>query len=140
MQASSREMHQRRIRLELIDAGVTRYGLRKFSLRYLHNLIDKDEHIKAAIYGRYADESGTITLNAGALIATNKRIIFIDHKPGYTRSDDIDYAVVSGVRETIAIFSSVSLFGPLKNYTLNFVNKKCAAKFKSYVEKRIDKD
>lgn len=128
--------HFARIKLELKEAGVTNYGMRKFAVRYLPHLINHEEHIKAIIYGRYAEDKGP-KYNAGVLVATNKRVLFLDHKPGYTRSDDIDYKVVSGVRETRALFSSVTLFSPIQNYTLSFVNKVCAKKFVAYVEKRI---
>lgn len=129
------DAHSRRIYDELLAAGVSRFGMKKFAARYLPKVIHKDEHIKGVVYGRYRDKSGVLSLNAGMLVATNKRIIFLDHKPGYTATDEIAYNVVAGISLTKAIFSAVTLRTRLGDYTIRFTNPKSAEIFAKYVER-----
>jgi general stress protein 26 len=132
--------HNERIKDELREAGVTRYGLAKFASKYLPSLIRENEHIEAVAYGRYKDEVSTIGTE-GMLIATNIRVIFLDHKPGYTTTDEISYDVVSGIKKTTAgFFSALTLHTRISNYTIRFANAKCVDRFVHYVgERRLEK-
>ncbi len=121
---------------ELKAAGVTRYGMKKFAVKYLPKIIHEKEHVHGVIYGRYADNEGSLTLNEGVLVATDKKIIFVDHKPGFTNTDEITYDVVSGIKKTTALFSAVSLHTRLGDYSFRFINPKCANTFVAYVEKK----
>lgn len=127
--------HEKRIQQELKLAGVSKFGMRKFTVKYLPKIIHKNEHVKGVVYGRYNDNSG-MPLNEGALVATDLRIIFLDHKPGFTRTDEITYEVVSGITTITTLFSSVSLHTKLGDFVVRFANSKCAAIFVSYVEER----
>jgi hypothetical protein len=128
--------HEQRVKQELAAAGVTKYGFMKFAVHYLPGLIHDDEHIGGIVYGRYTDKKSGNRWNEGMLVATNLRIIFLDHKPGYTASDEISYSAVSGVKLTWAVFSAVTLHTRVGDYQIRFVNTKCANKFVSYVEDR----
>ena len=128
-------MHEDRIKKELQAAGVTAYGMKKFAIKYMPKIIHENEHIHGIIYGRYNDKSG-MPLNEGVLVATNLRIVFIDHKPGYTNTDELTYDVVAGISRTSTLFSAVSLRTRLGEYKFRYVNTKCAAKFVDYVEHR----
>ena len=47
--------------------------------------------------------------------------------PDFTSSDDISYDVVAGITQNItAVGTSVTLHTRIGNYTLRFVNPKCA--------------
>ncbi len=129
------ENHEQRIKNELKAAGVTSFGMKKFAIKYLPKVIHKNEHVKGIVYGRYNDNSGA-ALNEGVLIATDLRVIFLDHKPGFTKKEEITYDVVSGVKITSALFSAVTLHTRLGDFTVRFANSKCAAIFVSYVEER----
>ena len=129
-------MHEERIKKELQSVGVTPYGMKKFVIKYLPKVIHKDEHIFGVVYGRYKDKQGTITLNEGMLVATDKRIIFIDHKPGFTDMDEVTYDAVSGIKLTQAVFTAVILHTKIDNYEIRFANPKCANVFVRYVEQR----
>lgn len=129
-------MHEERIKEELRRAGVTRFGMLKFAVKYLPKVIHKDEHIHGVVYGRYGEKTGSLTLVEGILIATNRRIIFLDHKPGYTSTDEVTYDVVSGVKVSKAFFSAVTLHTRIGDYTIRFANSRCASIFVSYVERR----
>lgn len=127
--------HEERVYQELRAVGVTSFGLKKFSVKYLPKIIHDKEHVKGAVYGRYNDKAG-MPLNEGLLVATDLRIIFLDHKPGFTKTDEITYEVVSGVSKITAIFSSVTLRTRLGDFTVRFAKSKAADIFVRYVEER----
>ncbi len=130
MTAKLTASHKNRVRAELAQAGVSGYGLLKFASRALPSIIHENEHIRAAITGRY--ENG-----AALLVATDARIVFVDKGVLYSKADEIRYEMVSGVRSTIqALFSSVNLHTRIKDYRLNYVNPKASQRFVHYIEQR----
>lgn len=127
----------RRIRRELKDAGVTAFGMAKFAAKYLPNILHESEHIKGAVYGRYTEGDGLLRWVEGMLVATDRRVIFLDRKPGFGSMDELTYDVVSGVQKSYAWpFAAITLHTRLGNYTIRFANKKCIDIFIHYVEKR----
>lgn len=126
-----------RVNAELKAAGATWFGMRKFAIKYLPEYIEPNEHVKGVVYGRYADDGGNLKLNAGLLAATNKRVIFLDHKPGYTRMDEIAYSVIGGVEILKAVKASVELHTSAGNYKISYANPKCAQIFVNYVDKQL---
>lgn len=124
------------LKQELRFAGVTRYGMMKFAVRYLPKIIHEDEHIMGVVYGRYQDRQSKNKWNEGMLVATEARILFVDHKPGFTNVEDISYAVVSAVNLSTALFSAVTLHTKLGDFELRFANAKCSKNFVQYVENR----
>jgi hypothetical protein len=131
-----RRTHKQRVFKELKNVGVTWYGMLKFAPHYLPKIIHNDEHIMGAVYGRYTDKAGANNWNEGMLVATDLRVIFLNHKPGYTKIDEMTYDVVSGVSMTTAGFSAVSLRTRLGDYKFRFANKRCSEIFVEYVERR----
>lgn len=124
-----------RIHEELKDAGMTSYGLLKIPTRHLPELIDDDENIKGVVYGRQDKNFGSIML-----VATTKRIIFLDYKPLFTNSDELTYDVVAGIQvSTVGMFAGVVLHTRVQDYSLKFVNIKCAEIFKKYIERHLEK-
>lgn len=128
--------HETRVRDELIQAGFTKGGLRKFTAKYLPQVIGEDEHIGGAVHGRYSETSkGPLNWVEGMLVATDKKVMFIDHKPGYTDVDEITYFVVAGVKYVSAWpFAAVTLHTRMGDFTLKFASPICAKKFVKYVE------
>ncbi len=126
-----------RIKQELRTAGVTSFGLTKFTSRYIPTVLHPHEHIKGAVYGRYSEGTGPLQWVEGMLIATNRRILFVDHKPGFSKVDELTYDVVSGVKKVYTWpFSAVTLHTRLGDYTLRFANAKCIDTFVQYIETR----
>lgn len=120
--------HQERIRNELIEAGVTKYGLIKMESRFLHLHIGEDEHIKGIVYGK--GKSGS-----AMLIATDKRIIYLDQKPFFSISDHIGYEAIAGVELSQTVgFAHVLVHSRAGDYTIRFANIKCARKFVEYID------
>ncbi len=133
----SEQAHQQRVYEELRAAGVSRLGLYKFTSHYLPHVIGDEEHIKAVVFGRQSEVEGFFGMAGGALVATDTRIIFIDHRPGYTTMDEISYGVVSGVNISQAgPYASLTLYTKIGNYQLSFAKPKCAALFAKYIETR----
>jgi hypothetical protein len=127
----------RRIRQELHEVGVTAFGLAKFAAHYLPHIVHPGEHIKGAVYGRYVEETRLLRWVEGMLVATDRRIIFLDRKPGFETLDELTYDVVSGIQKSYAWpFAAMTLHTRIGNYTIRFANKKCIDVFMRYVEGR----
>ncbi|USN96974.1 MAG: PH domain-containing protein [Candidatus Nomurabacteria bacterium] len=137
---TSTKSNEERVMRALKNAGVSEYGLHRFTSTYLPRVIHPDENIEAAVFGRMKESEGFFGFVEGLLVATDKRVIFIDHRPGYTTMDEVTYDVVSGVNISTTIFySSVTLFTKVANYRLSFANKKSVQRFADYIEsRRID--
>lgn len=133
--------HQERIREELRAAGVSRFGLHKFTSHYIPYIIGNKEHIKAVVFGRQKEAEGFFGAVGGALVATDIRIVYIDHRPGYTTMEEISYDVVSGVNVTQAgPYASLILYTKIGNYHLSFAKPYCTLQFARYIEMRRVKE
>lgn len=130
--------HAKRINDELKAVGFTRMNLRRFTSKYLPKVIHKDEKILAAVSGRRKETEGFFGLVEGMLVATDKRVIFIDHRPGFTDMDEVSYDVVTGVNlSRTLVSSSVTLFTKIHNYVLSYARTSCAEAFVEYVEENV---
>lgn len=122
---------------QLKAVGVTNYGMKKFAIKYLSNIIRDDETIKGVVYGRYHEGSGFLTLEEGTLIATDRRVIFLDHKPGFSNFEEITYDMVGGVRhQRFASFNTIVLHTRMGDFTVAYTNPKCSKIFTEYIESR----
>lgn len=129
--------HTDRVRSELKKSGISSLALLRFTGRYLPKVIHENEHIEAAVFGRHKESEGLFGLAEGILVATDMRIIYLDHEPGYATMDEVAYDVVSGVNvSTIGLHSSLTLFTKVANYTVSFAKLVCARRFADYIEKR----
>lgn len=125
----------KRVKRELIDAGVSLYGLMKSESRYLHKILHDNETIEAVVYGQHHS-------NSAMLVATDERIIYLDRKPMATLFDEVSYEVVSGIEFDIhTLFATVVLHTPVKNYDIRFANLHCAEKFARHIEtQRLERE
>jgi hypothetical protein len=124
------KLHKERIIHELIEAGVTTYGLMKSESRYLPRIINEIEHIKAVVYGLHGS-------SLAMLIATDKRLIYLDKKPIVEMLDEISYEVVSGIEmDLFMFFATVTLHTAVGNYKFQYVNPRCAEKFVQHIEEQ----
>ncbi len=121
---------KKRVKDELCNAGVTQYGLLKGESRHLHSIIHDDETINGVVYGRTENGSAMI-------VATNKRVLYLDHRILFNKSEVITYEVVSGVSvNEQSGYAGVVLHTRIRDFRLRFVNLKCARKFAKYIEAR----
>jgi general stress protein 26 len=127
--------HRKRIIAELKAAGMTSYGTVKMETNKLPSYIHQDEHIGGVVYGRTTGQK----VGSAMLVATDKRIIFLDVKPFFVTFDEVSYDVVSGVKKSSAgPFASVTLHTRVRDYGLRYVNKLCAEKFVHFIETHIE--
>lgn len=131
------EEHTQRIKQELTNAGVTGFGLRKFNSKYLPKVIHEEEHIMGVIYGRYQEDGGFLGWVDRMLVATDRRVVSLNHKPGFTDVDEFMYDMVAGIESSTAgPFTAIVLKTRTRKITVRFVNAKCAEKFVQYIELR----
>lgn len=122
--------HKERIQQELIDVGVTKAGLLLRESRHLHTVIHTDEHLGGVVYGFHED-------GMAMLVATDRRVIFLDKKPFFEDQDEITYDVVSGVTiGKMKRVATVKLHTRIKDYSIRTYNPKCAQRFVDYIEWR----
>lgn len=129
------EEHVKRVRKELVDAGMTPYGLLKFETRHLPALIHEDEKIGGVVYG--LNENGS-----AMIVATNLRVIYLDHKFLYHKNEELSYDIVGGVtKNEQGGRSGIVLHTRAGDFKLRYVNTKAAQRFVKYIESRqIEKD
>jgi hypothetical protein len=129
-QATAGLRHRNMIQRELKLAGVSWYGLLKDESRYLHRIIRPNDHIKAVVYGWNSEGSAMI-------IATDTRLIYLDKKPLFVKTDELTYEIVSGVMSTHAgPFISFTLHTRMGDYMLKTFIPKTTALFVSFIEAR----
>jgi general stress protein 26 len=127
--------HKKRILQELRAAGMTTYGTMKMETEQLPKIIHDNEHIGGVVYGRTTGDK----VGSAMLVATDKRIIFLDVKPFFTTSDEVSYDVVAGVKQTKAgPFAGITLHTRVREYGLRFVNTTCAYNFVEFIENHIE--
>lgn len=122
--------HGERVKKELLKAGVTKYGLLKGEARHLPAIIKQGERIHGVVYGRTENGSAMI-------VATDKRVLYLDHRILFSKSDELSYDVVSGVSHNEqAGYAGIVLHTRLGDFRLRFVNLTCAKRFVKYIEQR----
>lgn len=129
---------EERVEKELEAVGVTHRNLHPFTSSYLPRVIHDDEHIKAAVFGRRKESEGFFGFVEGMLVATDQRVLFLDHRPGYTTMDEVSYDNVSGVNiATTLLYASITLFTKIANYKISFANRTAAQRFADYIDSTI---
>lgn len=126
-----------RIKAEMTKVGVTSYGLKKTTTKMLLDFMDDDEHIGGVVYGREGDK--LVESNSVMLVATNKRLIYLNHEPFSRFTDEIAYDVLAGVKKSTAgPFSTVTLLTRMMDttYTIKYVNTNCARHFVKYIDRK----
>ena len=125
-----RYKHTERVRKQLQEAGLGPFTVLRPECRFIPSIIYHDEKIGAAVYGLGSD-------GWCLLVATDKRVIYLDKKPFFVTKDILTYDIVSGVTSNqVGIFASVTLLTRGKQYAVRFVNTTAAATFAHYIESR----
>lgn len=101
------------------------------AIRELPSILGNDEVIQQAMSGTY--EGGH-----ALLIATNRRMLFLDKKPLSFVVEDVPYDMISEVEYTVNLFNTKIMVHCIsKNISVNTINGSCARKFVNYVENRV---
>jgi hypothetical protein len=115
---------------ELRSVGVAWYGLLRPEAKFLWTVIHDDETIRAAMHGMYED--GT-----ALLVATDKRVLFIDKKPFFVRSDELSYDFITGISYgKVGPISTITLHTRYENLKIRTFNFKSAKIFIEHIEER----
>lgn len=71
------------------------------------------------------------------LIATDRRVLYLDKKPLMAASDEISYEVVGGVgvSQEAGMFVALTLHTRMGDYVIRYVNPNSARKFQRYIGK-----
>ncbi|HVA10724.1 MAG TPA: PH domain-containing protein [Candidatus Dormibacteraeota bacterium] len=122
--------HYDRIKAELRENGAVIYDLMVPETHYLPFIIQPNEHIKGAVYGR--SKAGR-----GVMVATDRRVLFVDKQPLHLYCDEIPPDTVSCVTRTHhGPVGTVTLCTPEGGRTIRTLNQKNAANFVNYVSSR----
>jgi|AntRauTorcE11897_2_1112592.scaffolds.fasta_scaffold00031_43 hypothetical protein len=112
------------------ELGISSFGFRRSEVKYLPQLIHPDEELGGIVQGR--SSSGH-----AMLAATDRRIIFLDTKPLFVKSEDISYFAVAGLSvEWIAWSGTLILHTRLGDFKFRVRDRRAAEIFRSYVELR----
>lgn len=123
------DAYVRRVKDDLLRVGISNYAIHRAEARHLAEVLNPDEKIHAAVYGRTKE-------GAAMLVATARRIIYFRKTALVSTTDDITYEVVSGLTLRLAagLFSSLILHTRTGDYSLKYVNVKSSRIFKQYIE------
>lgn len=128
--ADQAEEKKKRVFAELKAAGMTKYGLMRAESRELPFILHDEEHIKGIVYGRSRD-------GFAELVATDKRVLFVDKKPFFMKADEVTYDLVGGVTYgKVGLLSTITLHTRISHYTIRTVNFASAKRFIDFIELR----
>lgn len=124
------KVHRARIERELKAAGVSYFALSSAEAKYLPSIIHHNEHVSAAVFGRC--KTGLVML-----VATDKRIIFLDKKPLFANEDEINFQAVNGISwGAVGFGATVNLHTRVVDYHIRTLSRKSAEIFAHYIENR----
>lgn len=120
----------RQLHSQLKQLGLDWVECLRSEARMLPGSLHKGEVIRAVISGRA--KTGHIML-----VATDTRVIMLDHKPFFQNVEDISYQIISGVSVgKVGPFYTVTLNTRMGDYILKTYYGKAAATFKEFIESR----
>lgn len=119
------------VRTQLRAVGASSYQLAKQEIVELAKLLGHSENIQAFMYGFY--DAGY-----GMLVATNRRILFIDKRFYNLKVEDIPYAVVNSVEYHLGFFfGTAKLYTRAQNFYFWWVKKRDLLNFCEYVDGKM---
>ncbi|MEO6513906.1 MAG: PH domain-containing protein [Candidatus Saccharimonadales bacterium] len=125
------------IKTRIKTLGADMFDLTVLETQALPYVLHPGESINGIVYGRYQQEKGNV-IGRGALIATNNRVLLVDKKPMFIRSDEVIYSAVSGVTYTrVGFIGTVTLHSKIGDIKVRTLNQKCAKSFVDAVEAQI---
>ncbi|GEM_PF-808574 len=121
----------------LKQLGANLYDLWLPETRSLPRFLVPGETIEGVVYGRYKQQFGKPP-GRGALVATSRRLMLIDHKPLFLNASEISYEVVSGVAHGRAGFAgTVTLSTRMGELSVRTFNRRAADSFVRAMEAHL---
>ena len=131
------DQHKANIIGTLRRLGANRYDLLLPETHSLPNLVQPTETIEGVLYGRYHLSTGQPP-GRGVIAATNKRLLFIDHKPLFMRAAEVAYDAVSAVTSSrVGPMGYVTINTRMGDITVRTFNQHCATTFVQAIESHI---
>lgn len=129
--------HITRIETRLRLLGAVTYNMWLPESHALPFFVHPGEKITGVVYGRYKRNEGR-EIGRGLFVATDQRVLFVDKKPLYVRSDEITYEVISGVSYSrVTLAGTVILHTRMGDISIRTFNHTCARTFVKAVEVQI---
>ena len=135
------DMHIKKVYEDLKRLGADSFDMHLPETHRLPYLINPGEQILGIVYGRYlhkggfSQPSGTPKHGRGALVVTDRRVLFVDVKPLFLRCDEIPLDLISGVTYAKAGMSgTVTLRTRTGDYEVRSLNQRCAISFVDAIE------
>jgi|GEM_PF-1349799 len=118
-----------RVRDELLDARLNFFDMLHIEARLLYKFVHLHEKILGAIRGRVRDGGSAM------LVATDRRIMYLDKIPFNVKVEEISYQAVNGVTYVVGrFFSHVTLYTGAGTIGLRWVTTRAAERFIHSVE------
>ena len=128
--------HKRQVYADLRKIGADNYDMWLPETNYLPSILHADEQLIGVVYGRYqqkgryGEEPKTLSTGRGMLAVTNQRILFLDKKPMFLRSDTIPRAIVSGITFSKTLFGAyIGLHTRAGDFSIRTYNPRAAEHF-----------
>lgn len=122
--------HEQRIRSDLQRLGVSNWGLWHSEAAYLPHVIHPNESIEGIVYGFRGSDFVY-------LVATDRRIVYINKMPLFSTEQELSYENVAGVRLEHAFMGvAVTLLTKTEDFHILTFNKASAQTFADYIETR----
>lgn len=118
------------LQIKSVDNGSKYFGKRE--IKELPNILWEDEKIEKLVQGLYEGSNGI-------LVATNKRLIFVDKGVFWgLRVEDFPYDKITSIQyETGMILGKIIIFASGNKAAIENINKNIARNFADYVRARI---
>lgn len=135
--ARERDLQGRRLKHHLRELGLNHYDFALPETHALPYVVHPDEEIEGIVFGRYRLEIPHLT-GRGALVATANRVVLVDKKPMYIKSDELVYGAINGTSYSrVGLAGTVVLHTKIGDIKLRSMNRKCSQYFVEAIEKNL---
>lgn len=119
------------IKKQLRAVGASSYELQKPEIPELVKLLHHDETIQSFVLGFY--DSGY-----GMLVATSKRLLFVDKMFVGLKVEDLPYSTLNAIEHDLGwVFARVKVISRAGEFHFRWVKKSHATNFYHFVDKKI---
>lgn len=119
------------VKKELLAHGANKYMVNSLEAKALPKILHDSEKILAFIYGAYDHRFGM-------MVATDRRLIFLDSSWIGQRVDDIPYHMVASVEYDLGpLWGHVQVHARSKTYHFRLIKKNLVGHFAKVIERSI---
>jgi hypothetical protein len=127
---SPSDVRRKHIDDQLRVAGLSWWGFLTSEMKVLPTLLFEDEMIHGVLCGQSS-------VGYVALVATDRRILFVDKKPLYLKTEDVPYSTINSITfEWVGFKGIVELHTRVGDYRIRTINRRAADVFHEYIRGR----